>query len=295
MTSMMNIFNGLLTGLFDLVLRPFRGLDPMWALLLVSIVTGILMLWIFGKVSNQETIRVVRDRIRGNLIAIRLFGDDIGLLFRLQARIVRLFGDDIGLLFRLQARIVRQTLTYMRHALVPMLIMIVPVLLILVQLNLNYARRPLEPGEQTTVKVKTREASTVSSVVLEAPDGIAVETEGVRISTLREVAWRVRGEEPGNHLLRVRAGEGPPVEKELRVGGGWAATSELRTGKGILDELLYPGEPPIDGSAAIESIEVIYPGLETKVLGWNLNWMVVFFVVSIAAGFAFRNVLGVEI
>jgi len=38
------------------------------------------MLWLFGKVSNQDTIREVRDRIRGNLIAVRLFGDGIALV-----------------------------------------------------------------------------------------------------------------------------------------------------------------------------------------------------------------------
>jgi len=42
------------------------------------------MLWIFGKLSDQDTIHEIRDRIRGNLLGIRIFGDEIGTLFRLQ-------------------------------------------------------------------------------------------------------------------------------------------------------------------------------------------------------------------
>jgi len=47
------------------------------------------MLWIFGKVSNQDAIHKVRDRIRGNLLGVRIFGDEIGIMFRLQGKILR--------------------------------------------------------------------------------------------------------------------------------------------------------------------------------------------------------------
>ena len=75
----MGLFNKLLTLLFGLLFRPFQSFDPIWALIFISLVAGVLMLWLFGKVSNQETIRAVRDRIRGNLLGVRLFGDDPAL------------------------------------------------------------------------------------------------------------------------------------------------------------------------------------------------------------------------
>ena len=57
-----------MTRLFDGIFWPFMGLDPLWSLTLISFATGILMLWIFGKVSDQDRIKVVRDNIRGNLL-----------------------------------------------------------------------------------------------------------------------------------------------------------------------------------------------------------------------------------
>jgi hypothetical protein len=271
------LLNAGLNGLFDLLLWPVAGLPPLAALTLVSVVAGILMLWIFGRVSDQAAIRTIRDRIRGNLIAVRLFGDDLGLLFRLQWRLLR---DNV---------------VFLKYAVIPILILLVPVLVILVQLHLRFAARPLDPGEAALVKVTLRDVAALDrGVALEAPDGVIVETPGVRIPHLREVAWRVRAEHEGTFRLRFLAG-GEPAEKTLQVGERrWGAVSGLRTGRGALSALLYPGEPPLRGGA-IEAIEIRYAPLELPLFDWQLHWLVVFFVLSVLSGFAFRRVLGVEI
>ena len=281
MTWVLSILNAVNTGLFDLLMWPFRRVHPFWPLVLVSIATGILMLWVFGKVSDQDTIRVVRDRIRGNVIGIRLFGDDIGLLFRLQGRILL------------------QTLGYMRYALPGLAVTIIPVLLVLTQMNLRFGARPLLPGERILVKVTLRDAATVErGVFLDLPEGLVQETPAVRVAARREVAWRVRAEQVGHHVLTVRTGD-EVAQKKLLVGEGFRAVPTLRS-SGFLDNLLYPGEPPIGASRLIESIEVRYRALGERGIGWNLEWpvtywIVTFLVVSVAAGFAFRGVLGVEI
>ncbi len=274
---MAGAINSVVTGLFDLVVWPFAALSPIWALLAVSLLAGVLMLWLFGKTSNQARIHSVRDWIRGNMLAIRLYGDDVGLLFKLQGRILG------------------ATLTYMRLALVPLLVMLVPVLLILIQLDLRFAVRPLAPGESTVVKVMLRAGSALTApVTLEAPDGVDVETQAVRIESLGELAWRVSGKVPGRHRLVVTAGE-ERLEKTFVVGSRWGAISKRRTGEGFLDALLHPGEPPIDASSPVKAIEVRYADLALDVFGWDLHWLLVFFVASLLSGFAFRRALGVEI
>jgi hypothetical protein len=271
------LINSLLTGLFDLLFLPLRGLAPVWALIVFSLLAGVLMLWLFGKVSDQQAIRTIRDRIRGQLIAIRLFGDDLGLLFRLQGRLLR------------------DNAVFLRHAFVPILIMLVPVLLILIQLDLRFAHRPLAPGEPAVVKVRLAQGqSTAQRVTLEAPAGVAVETDAVRAPARREVAWRIRAERDGDYALVVRVGD-RSVEKDLRVGAGWGAVSTLRSGGSLLQKLLFPGEAPIAPSDGVESISVTYRPLDLRLLGFGVNWVAVFFVLSIVSGFAFRRVLGVEI
>jgi len=278
--------NGILTRLFDAVFWPFRTLAPIWPLIAISFAIGILMLWTFGKVSDQEAIRTVRDRIRGNLLGIRLYGDDLGILFRLQGRILR------------------QTGKYLLHSFIPVLVMLVPILLVLTQMNLRFSVRPLEPGEQAVVKVRLRQASPMrESVELLVPPGVALETPGVRIEDpdedLREIAWRIRAVEPGEHTLTVKVGE-RDVEKTLRVGGAWQSVSALRTGRDFWNVLLWPGEPPLDASHEVESVAVTYAALPITFLFWDVNgmpsgWLIFFFIASILFGYGFRKVLGVEV
>jgi hypothetical protein len=117
----------------------------------------------------------------------------------------------------------------------------------------------------------------------------------VHVTSLMEVSWRIRAVEPGRHQLLVKVDGEAAVEKELVVGEGWGKTSTLRTGKSLVDKLLYPGESPIPSSHPIQSIEVIYPTLDIRTFGWDLNWLFVFFVLSLVFGYAFKGALGVEI
>jgi uncharacterized membrane protein (DUF106 family) len=270
------ILNATLTKLFNVVFFPLKWMGPMGALTVVSVLVGAFLVWLFGKTSNQDAIGVVRDRIRGNMIGVRLFGDNLGNLMRLQGRIVR------------------DNLIYMKHALIPLLVLIVPVALILVQLDLRYVARPLEPGERAVVNVTVSDPTALKSVQLDVPQGVTVETPGVRIKELLQVSWRIRADEPGRYELSAKTG-GSSVEKELLVGTDWGAVSRNRTGAGFLSKLLHPGESPISRSEAVESFEVLYPRLDLSLFGWGMNWLIFFFVVSIIGGFLLRKPLGVEI
>ena len=224
----------------------------------------------------QTRIKAVRERIRGNLIGVRLFQHDVGVVLRLQGKIV---GD---------------TFRFMRLALVPLVIMLVPVLLIMTQLALRFDVRPVAPGESVVLKALVRDASVLDQPVsLEAPEDVTVESPPVRVRATSEVAWRVRVDAPGDHVLRVSVGD-QSLEKELSGGRGWRGIGQLRTAN-ALDALLYPGEPPIDSGHAIEAIEIGYPPLEMSLLGIGVNWLIGFFVLSMLFGFACKGVLGVEL
>ena len=277
MVAVIDFSNRALTWLFDVACWPFLALPPIWAMTAISLVSGVVMVWIFGMVSDQNTIKQVRERIRGNLIGVRLFQSDIGVVLQLQRRIL---GD---------------TFNYMRYALVPMVVLLVPVVLIMTQLNLRFAVRPLEPGESALVKAYVRDTGLFDGDLgLDVPDGMTVETAAVRILSTREVAWRVRVDTMGRHRIKVRVG-GRELEIGLIAADHWGAVPQRRTGRGMLDTLLYPGEPPIPSAHPVEAVEIIYPPLELGLFGWSLNWLVAFFVLSLAFGFAFKGVLGVEI
>ncbi len=136
MPAIIQLFNSLVTSLFDLLFRPLGLMPPLWSLTLVSVATGLIMLVIFGRVSDQGKIRRAKERVQGGLLATRLFRDDLGVFFRVQGRIAL------------------DTARYLKHSLKPMAVMIIPVAVILVQLNGRYGLRPLEVGEPALVKIR---------------------------------------------------------------------------------------------------------------------------------------------
>ena len=277
MVTLVDAVNRALTPLFDLLCWPFLSLAPIWAMLAISCLSGAAMVWIFGKTSDQARIRHLREQIRGNLIGVRLFQRDVGVILRLQRRI---FGD---------------TFRYMRLALVPMVVLLVPVLLIMTQLNLRFAVQPLAPGEAAVVKAFVRDADILAAAArLDAGSGLTVETPAVRMPAAREVAWRVRATVPGEHRLVVHVGS-TSVETHLIAGDGWGPVPSRRTGRGMVDTLLYPGEPPIAADHAISAVEIGYAALDMRAFGWPVHWLVAFFVLSIVFGFALKGPLGVEL
>jgi hypothetical protein len=173
----------------------------------------------------------------------------------------------------------------------------VPALIILIQLNLHYGLRPLAIGESALVKVTLRDPAAltgITGVTLQSPPNLKVETEGVRIGELKEISWRVRAIAPGRFDLVVSDGK-TVVTKKAAVGGRMEGVSPLRTGAHWVRNLLYPDETPIGSSSAIESIEILYPELDVTFLGWHVNWMILFFVLSLVFGYMFKGVLGVQI
>jgi hypothetical protein len=233
------------------------------------------MLWIFGKVSQQEAIRQVRERIRGNLLGIRLYRHDVRVVLGLQSRIMW------------------DTCVYLRYTFVPMLVLLIPVMLILAQVNQRFSLRPLAPGQTTLVKVTLQDGVLLDNqVTLHTPAEILVETPAVHILSEREIAWRIRAERPGRYLLKVRAAD-TEVNKLVWVGAGWGAVPALRM-RYAGQALLYSSEQPIRPGTGIAAIKVLYPPLSLSLFGWQVHWLPLFLVLSILVGFACKRFLGVE-
>ena len=277
MAALVDPGNRALTAVFDVVCLPLRGLPPIVALAAISCASGVCLVWLFGRLSDQDRVREVRDRIRGNLIGVRLFRRDVAVVMSLQGRILR------------------DTLRFLRLAAVPMLILAAPVILVAAQLHLRFAVRPIEPGAAAVVTATVRDPAVLDRpLALVASEGVTVETPPVKIRESREIAWRVRVDESGRHVLRVQVGEAT-IGKTLVGGAGWGPVPQRRTGKGALATLLHPGEAPIPADHAVESVVVAYPPLDLRLLGLEVDWLVGFLVLSMASGLACRGPLGVEI
>ena len=277
MTALVGALNSVINPIFRLLFAPFASLHHWWPMLVISALTALIMLWIFGKVSKQEKIRAAKSRIRGNLLGVRLFQHDVAIVMRMQAKILK------------------DTFYYAGLSMVPMLVLLLPVALIIIQLNLYFAAQPLATDQAALVKVDWRGQALVPDLKLTAEGGVVVETEAVRVASESgvEVWWRIRGDQPIASRLKLE-GAGVSLEKEVSVGSGWGVISTLRT-QSALDLLLYPGEAPIEAGSSVFDLEIQYPEQSFPLLGWDLHWLLVFFALSVIFSFAFKGFMGVEL
>jgi hypothetical protein len=259
------------------LLYPISWLPGWLSVTLVSVVTGIVLLVIFRYTSNQNAIKRVRRSIRANRLAGRLFSHNMRVGIRAQGRV--LLGA-LRLLFL---------------AIVPMLVMLVPVVLLLGQLSLWYQAQPLRIGDETVITLKLNGPAESAIPVIELAPSAAIEDKSgpVRIVSQREVCWSVVARENGYHRLQFRIGD-QTYEKELAVGNGFMRVSPLRPGWDWSDALLNPLEKPFNSESSVRSIEIEYPTRPTWVSGTD-TWVIYWFGVSLVAGFALRHRLGVNL
>jgi uncharacterized membrane protein (DUF106 family) len=236
------------------------------------------MLIIFRYTSNQKAIKEAKDKIRAYLYEIRLFKDDLGI--QLSA----------------QKKILIHNLRYMKHALKPMLFMIIPVVLILIQLEGVFGYRPLKVGESAVVSVNLSDsqANSLPEVSIQTDKGIIVETPPLRMPMEKEVSWRVRANEIGEHQLRFNV-SGRTFDKRVTVSDGQLTRASRIVASGFWDNFLNPGERPLAKNSPMKKIEVNYPSRTIEIFGWGIHWLVAFFILSIVFGFAFKGLLKVEI
>jgi hypothetical protein len=212
--------NTLANALGRVLLAPVSALPGWLSATLSATVAGVLLLVVFKYTSNQRAIRRVRNEINAQLLALKLFKDNAAVAVDAQGRILQGAG-------RLQVL-----------AIVPMLVMLVPVCLLLAQLALWYQARPLHTGEETvvTMKLNGTEGSPWPEVRLEPADAGKVTLGPVRVHSKREICW------------------------------DW------------YEALKNPWEAPFRPDSPVRSIEIDYPGRASWTSGtnwWVVYWFAV--------------------
>ncbi len=288
----MSLLNSALRRLFDLLLYPFQTLPAAVGLLVVSVLAAMGMLWVFKRTSNQEKLEAVKRQIHAGIFEIRLFNDSFRQIWRAQMSILR------------------NNLSYLRLSLVPMLFILPPLALVVAQLQFHYAYAAPAAGERTVLTATLAEdwqsagavpvsASGKPQATLDLPAGVMSETPSLWTPGDRKLSWRLRIEQPGDHVLGIRLGE-QRFDKQLRGSRELQRRSPVRPGGSWLDQFVYPAEAPLPAGSPISAISVDLRPAEVALPGWTVRemagvpaWMTVFLILSIVFAFALRKRFGV--
>ncbi len=272
----MDVLNRILNFIFDLLFFPITVFNPMGGLIFISILVGILMLFVFKHTSDQEGIKQLKNHLKAHLLEFRLYRDDVGLSLAAMKNLLLV------------------NLRYLKFALKPMLILMGPTVLILIPLASWYEYRPLRVGESAILSLKLKDAAALDNIQLEVPMGLAVATPSLRIFQKNEVDWRLRALSVGEWQIKFQSGDKVQF-KSLQVGGGFEKLASNRMATYSLAALLYPTETALPANSVIKEIHVNYPHRELSLWGWKIHWLVVFLVVSIISGYSLKGVFMVQI
>jgi hypothetical protein len=267
-----------MNGLFDLLLRPFGGAAA-WAMFVIAVLTGVVMLLLFKWSTNQDRLAVAKRRLLGHIYEMGLFQDNLRVLFKIQR--------DLAL----------ANLRYLAVTLPALLVLVPPVVLILAQLDARYAHRPFHVEERSllTASVAPDHAELLDALSLAAPEGIEVETLPVRDHRALTATWRIRVQEPGDHELAVTAPDGRRWTKRLVADGDLPRLAGTREKAGLHFLMFNTAETPLPGESPLAAISLELPERQTRYLGVGMHWLVAFCLFSLVFGFALKDVFKVKI
>jgi hypothetical protein len=213
-----------------------------WTLVPVGVIYGITAAIVFRGFVDEKLFRRTVNRMMAHVMEFRLFLDSPAVVLGAQRDLIR------------------ENLRLLRLIFIPCAILAVLFVVLFPQLDAMYGHAPLRTGERSIV---TARLSGPATPTLQAPQGIAIETPGVRTVYDRQVSWRVRpiGKTSGDLKLRY---DGRTITKRIVAGSGF----------------IYGWTLPFSSPA----IEIRYP--RKTVLG--VNWMVWFFLISsaVATGYS---------
>lgn len=272
--------NAILTSCIEAILSPLSG-APALALVLVSLVSGVVMTIVFRYTSPQRALRRVADRTKAMLLGMRLFKDDLRTALRYQWGLLKATGLRLA------------------YSLPPMAVLIVPFVLLLVQLAQRFEYRPLLVGERAVLQLHVSEDAWARwrEAVPEVPEGLSVETPGLRDEANHAVYWRVHVTGATTEPIRWRVGDitiDKRFDSALDPGPLRAVSIERPPRAEFWSRLVHPIERALGADSPVRRIVISYPPRSTPILGINIPWWGTVLIVSIVTALIVRPFVRVQ-
>jgi hypothetical protein len=252
--------------------------SPLAIVVVVSVVIGLVMVVLFGYTSDQKAIGIAKDQLKAHLLAVRLYRDQIPVVMGSYGKILRGTGR------------------YLKLAFMPLLYVIIPITLLMIQIDRYLGQTPLAANTPflLTVHLSRNSSDVLNDVSIDLPPEITMTASPVHVPAENAIVWRLAGSRDGNYNVKVVAG-GQRVEKSISIGSDLPRISTVRLRGQFWNRMLSSAEPALPDASPIESISVNYPDRDIQIAGYGMNWIWLFFILSMVAGFIFKELLGIQI
>ncbi len=263
-------------------LSAFWMTSPLAIVILLSVVVGLLMIVLFGYTSDQKAIGIAKDQLKAHLLAVRLYRDQLPVVMGSYGKILRGTGRYLKLAFK------------------PLLYVIVPITLLIVQLDRYLGLTSIQTNAPFLLTARVNNPGELDNISIELPPEIAVSAPPVHVAAENEIVWRLVATREGSYEVKLATGgqsAASSVTKTVRVSSQLARISPERLRGHFWERMFSSGESALPPNSAIESIAVDYPerNIPLGIAGYEMNWIWLFFILSMIAGFIFKELLGIEV
>lgn len=281
----------ILNCIFDLFLFPLSAFPDYVSIAVLSLLSAIMLLFVFKGVTNQRAIRRQRDCIAGHILQILIYNDRLG-----------------NILSSIFAAL-KHNLYYLLHVLPALLVAIVPLFFITMQVNNRFGYEELDVGDRFIVQVRLKEECPegFGEPELGCSKGLKLELGPLRIPSKRSFYWRflvlpisfdaaecsslaiemdgVKGEEEGikRHVARENG----------RSPSGRFAPYKVHPSSS--SALLHHAEGFLVKGTRLESIRISYSRAAYSLFFWQVDAILLFLLLTIAIGFLLKGFVKVEI
>lgn len=277
----MDLINAILAFVIRAVCAPLADGPRLLPLLIVSLIAGALASIGFRYTSYQAGLKRVADSVRANLLAMRLFRDDLFVSLRA-----------IGGLFL--ASFLR-----LLYSLPPLVILMLPFVLLVTHLAMWYEFAPPAVWQRVALEVRVKPDAweAAKNAELELPAGVVLVGSPLRAQRDHTLAWTIKAVQPVEPtVLKIKIGS-QTVEKAFQAGATTrlAAFSPVRPGDSLWRELLFPLERALPSDSPVLDIQIHgISAARNPVFGWNAPWWLTFFVVSIVGALLVKPFVKVQ-
>jgi uncharacterized membrane protein (DUF106 family) len=253
-------------------------MSPLSIVIIVSVVVGLLMIVLFGYTSDQKAIGIAKDQLKAHLLAVRLYRDQLQVVMGSYGKILRGTGRYLKLAFK------------------PLLYVILPITLLIVQLDRYLGLTGIQTNTPFLLTAHVNNADALNSLSIDLPEGITASAPPVHVAADNEEVWRLVASREGAYEVKISAG-GLTAVKTVRVSAELVRVSPERWRGHFWQRVFSSGEPALPDNSTVESIVVDYPerNIPLGVAGYEMNWIWLFFILSMIAGFIFKELLGIQV
>jgi uncharacterized membrane protein (DUF106 family) len=258
-------------------------LSPLLIVVVLSVVIGLLMIVLFGYTSDQKAIGIAKDQLKAHLLAVRLYRDQLHVVMGSYGKVLRGTGRYLKLAFK------------------PLLYVIIPITLMIVWLDRSLGLTAIQTNTPFLLTAHIsdphgKDPQALDGVTIDLPPEITASAPPVHVAADNEVVWRLVASQDGSYDVKIVAA-GQTVTKSVRVTSQLAQLSPERWRDHFWQRFFSSGESALPQNSTVESIVVDYPerNISLGVAGYEMNWIWLFFILSMIAGFIFKELLGIEV